>query len=188
MVTVVSDLVGNSAKSLLSNSGQLCGRCKPCLSSFLEALVIHDHNSQAFAKNLLRQQQQQSRGDTSQISVHTDLDASTASSSGRVGASRIWEMSDESRIRVMERDRRRAEEYNARNARQGCNSIDIFLGPESGPEPGTSHVWSFQTCLNLKYPSTELGPEHGPVLSPVSCPKFKMSIEFPPRVRPTRPT
>ena len=71
-------------------------------------------------------------------------------------------MSDESRIRVMERDRRRAEEYNARNARQGCNSIDIFLGPE----PGTSHVWSFQTCLNLKYPSTELGPEHGPGFMP----------------------
>ena len=45
---------------------------------------------QAFAKNLMRQQQQS--GDASQISVHTDLDSSTASS--RVGASRIWEMSD----------------------------------------------------------------------------------------------
>ena len=28
---------------------------------------------------------------------------------------------------------------------QGCNSIDIFLGPESGP----SHVWILETCLNL---------------------------------------
>ena len=32
---------------------------------------------------------------------------------------------------------------------QGRNSIDIFLGPESGPEPGPSHVWSFEICLNL---------------------------------------
>ena len=45
---------------------------------------------QGFAKTLMRQQQQ--NRDTSQISVHTDLDSSTASS--RVGASRIWEMSD----------------------------------------------------------------------------------------------
>ena len=29
----------------------------------------------------------------------------------------------------------------------GCNSIDIFVGPESGPLPGPSHVWSFETCL-----------------------------------------
>ena len=71
---------------------------------------------QGFAKTLMRQQQQhQPSGDTSQISVHTDLDSSTASS--RVGASRIWEMSDESRHKVMERDRRRVEEYNARNVR-----------------------------------------------------------------------
>ena len=49
---------------------------------------------QAFAKNLMRQQQQQPQqsGDASLISVHTDLDSSTASS--RVGSSRIWEMSD----------------------------------------------------------------------------------------------
>ena len=26
---------------------------------------------------------------------------------------------------------------------QGCNSIDIFVGPESGPEPGLSYVWSY---------------------------------------------
>ena len=32
---------------------------------------------------------------------------------------------------------------------QGSISIDIFFGPESGPEPGPSHVWSFETCLNL---------------------------------------
>ena len=32
---------------------------------------------------------------------------------------------------------------------QGCNSIDIFVCPESGPEPVRSHVWSFETCLNL---------------------------------------
>ena len=32
----------------------------------------------------------------------------------------------------------------------GRNSIDIFVRPESGPEPGPSHVWSFETCLNLK--------------------------------------
>ena len=31
----------------------------------------------------------------------------------------------------------------------GRNSIDIFLGPESGPEHCPSHVWSFETCLNL---------------------------------------
>ena len=31
----------------------------------------------------------------------------------------------------------------------GRNSIDIFLGPESCPEPGPSHIWSFETCLNL---------------------------------------
>ena len=38
---------------------------------------------------------------------------------------------------------------------QGCSSIDILVGPESGPEPGPTHVWSFdfETCLNL------LGPE-----------------------------
>ena len=32
---------------------------------------------------------------------------------------------------------------------QGCNSIDIFVSPESGPEPGPSHVWRFEICLNL---------------------------------------
>ena len=26
----------------------------------------------------------------------------------------------------------------------GCNSIDIFLGPVSGPEPCPSHFWSFE--------------------------------------------
>ena len=30
---------------------------------------------------------------------------------------------------------------------QGCNSIDIFLGPESGPESCLSHFWSFETYL-----------------------------------------
>ena len=34
-------------------------------------------------------------------------------------------------------------------ADQGRNSIDIFVGPESGPEPCPSHVSSFETCLNL---------------------------------------
>ena len=34
-------------------------------------------------------------------------------------------------------------------ADQGRNSIDIFVGPESGPEPCPSHVWGFETCLNL---------------------------------------
>ena len=33
----------------------------------------------------------------------------------------------------------------------GCNSIDIFLGPVSGPEPSPSHVWSFQTYLNFHW-------------------------------------
>ena len=32
---------------------------------------------------------------------------------------------------------------------QGRNSIEIFVGPESGPEPGTRHVWSFETCPNF---------------------------------------
>ena len=31
----------------------------------------------------------------------------------------------------------------------GRNSIDIFLGPVTGPEPGPSHFWSFEACLNL---------------------------------------
>ena len=34
---------------------------------------------------------------------------------------------------------------NAVVQRQGCNSIDILCGPESGP----SHFWSFETCLDL---------------------------------------
>ena len=35
---------------------------------------------------------------------------------------------------------------------QGRNSIGIFVGPESGPEPACpSHVWRFETCLNLDY-------------------------------------
>ena len=82
-------------------------------------------------------QQQQGR-DTSQISVHTDPNSSTASSS-RVGASRIWEMSDESQIRVLERDRRRAEEYNARNARQSAaDAADMtnWDDPESSSNGG----------------------------------------------------
>ena len=45
------------------------------------------------------------------------------------------------------------EGYGGRNGleggEQGCNSIDIFLGPGSGPEPGPSHVCSFETCQNL---------------------------------------
>ena len=32
---------------------------------------------------------------------------------------------------------------------QGCNSIDIFVSPESGLKPGPSHVWSVDTCLSL---------------------------------------
>ena len=32
---------------------------------------------------------------------------------------------------------------------QGCTSIDIFVSPESCPEPGSSHVWSLEKCLNL---------------------------------------
>ena len=31
----------------------------------------------------------------------------------------------------------------------GRNAIDIFLGPESGPEPCPSHFCSFETYLNL---------------------------------------
>ena len=59
---------------------------------------------------------------------------------------------------------------------QGCNSIDVFLGPESGPEPLPSHFWSFETC-----PSTESGPELDPVSRPVLYPKFIISIELTPR-------
>ena len=33
---------------------------------------------------------------------------------------------------------------------QGCNSIDIFLVPESAPKPVPTHIWSFVPCLNLK--------------------------------------
>ena len=67
----------------------------------------------------------------------------------------------------------------------GCNLIDIFVGPESGPEPGPSHVISLETCLKLKCPSTECGPEFVPVWHPVLRPKFKVSIELHPRSRPT---
>ena len=49
----------------------------------------------------------------------------------------------------------------------GCNSIDIIIGPESGPEPGPCYVSSFETCLNLECPSTKSGLELGPVLRPV---------------------
>ena len=31
---------------------------------------------------------------------------------------------------------------------QGCNSIEISVDPESGPEPDPRHVWSFYKCLN----------------------------------------
>ena len=64
---------------------------------------------------------------------------------------------------------------------QGCNSIDIFFGPEPGPEPGPSPVWSFETCLNLKCPKTAFGPEYSPVWHPGLVPKFKKSIELYPR-------
>ena len=33
---------------------------------------------------------------------------------------------------------------------QGCNSIDIFLSPESVPEPVPSRVWSFETLESLE--------------------------------------
>ena len=32
---------------------------------------------------------------------------------------------------------------------QGVNSIDIYRGPVSGPEPCPTHFWSFETYLNL---------------------------------------
>ena len=35
----------------------------------------------------------------------------------------------------------------ARDNAQGCNSIDIFLGPVPGPEPCPCHFWSFETCI-----------------------------------------
>ena len=63
----------------------------------------------------------------------------------------------------------------------GCNSIDIFVVQESGP----SHVWSFETYLNSKCPSTEFGPEPGPVLCLVLRPKFIVSIELSPSSRGT---
>lgn len=63
---------------------------------------------------------------------------------------------------------------------QGCNSMDIFLVPVSGPEPCPSPFWSFETYLNLQCPSTEFGPELGPVSCLVTCPKLTMSIELTP--------
>ena len=63
----------------------------------------------------------------------------------------------------------------------GCNSIDIIIGPESGPEPGPCYVSSFETCLNVECPSTEFSPEYGPFWWPVFCPKFKVSVELRPR-------
>ena len=62
---------------------------------------------------------------------------------------------------------------------QGCNSIDTFV-PEAAEEPGLSHVWSFETCLNLQCSGIEVALELGPVLQPVLRPKFKMSIELHP--------
>ena len=53
----------------------------------------------------------------------------------------------------------------------GCDSIDIFVGPESGQEPGPSHVWSFETCLNLECPSNEFGPRMWASLVPIFAPK-----------------
>ena len=64
---------------------------------------------------------------------------------------------------------------------RGCNSIVTFLSPELGQKPGASHVWSFDTCLNLKCPSTEFGPELGSLLCPGLHQKFKMSTELTPR-------
>ena len=76
-------------------------------------------------------------------------------------------------------DRRRPgrEGRGLRQVLQGCNSIDIISVPECGPEPGSSYVWSFGTCQTLKCTSTEVVSELGPVLRPVLCPKFQMSIE-----------
>ena len=51
-------------------------------------------------------------------------------------------------------------------ARLGGNSIDIV----------PSQVWSFETGLNFECPSTEVVPELAPVLHPVLCLKFQMSI------------
>ena len=60
----------------------------------------------------------------------------------------------------------------------GVNSIDNFRGPVSGRGP--SDFWSFETYLNLECPSTEFGPELGPVSCPVLCLKFIKSIELTP--------
>ena len=50
------------------------------------------------------------------------------------------------RIKFAEESRNEAA-ANLRPPEQGRNSIDIFVGPVSGLEPGPSHVWSFLTCL-----------------------------------------
>ena len=38
---------------------------------------------------------------------------------------------------------------NPKTGELGCNSIDIFLDPVSGPEPCPSHYWSVEMYLNL---------------------------------------
>ena len=50
-----------------------------------------------------------------------------------------------------ERARPRREELHADALRrhQGCTSLDILLGPGSGPEPCPSQFWSLETYLNL---------------------------------------
>ena len=80
---------------------------------------------------------------------------------------------------VMERDACRVSPLGYEE--QGCNSVGIFVGPESGKEPGPSHVWSFETCLNLECPNTVCSPEPGPVLCPVLGLWFKIFIELHPR-------
>ena len=39
--------------------------------------------------------------------------------------------------------------------------------------PGPSLVWSFEACLNFECPSTECGPEHGPVVRTVLGPEVQ---------------
>ena len=64
--------------------------------------------------------------------------------------------------------------------RHFCRPRPLESGPER-PEPRPSHVWGFETYLKLRCPSTECGPELGPVTHPVLGPKLKMSIELHPR-------
>ena len=60
----------------------------------------------------------------------------------------------------------------ARDNAQGYNSIDIFFGPVSIPEPVPSDVLSFEIHINLMCPSPQVFPELAAEVIPDRLPKL----------------